>query len=65
MPRYRVVLQVDATVEVEVDAENEAEALERGREEAPRPSLCHHCSRKVEVAEFTENDDLDFVEEIN
>ena len=64
MPRYRVILQVDATVEVEVEADNKADALEKGRENAERPSLCHHCSREVEIAEFIDNDDIDYVEEI-
>lgn len=51
MKKYRVVLTVDATIFVEVDAENEAQAKELGLAKASMPHICHQCSRNVSIGD--------------
>lgn len=59
--KYRVLISVDATVSVVVDANSEAEAKEKAMEVADRPSICHQCSDQVEIGDLI--DVLDVVEE--
>lgn len=61
--KWRVLVAVDATVSVVVEAATEAEALEKGLDAAERPCICHQCSDQLEVGdciralEATEEDD--------
>lgn len=52
MNRYSVMFTVDASVTVDVDAENEEQAKERAWAQVSSPSVCHQCSREVEVGEI-------------
>jgi|GEM_PF-6084782 len=52
MNRYSVLITVDASISVEVEAENEEQAKDLALEKAHRPCICHQCSSKVYVGEI-------------
>ena len=54
MKKWAVTLLVDASVFVEVEAETEDEAKTKAWEQAPSPSVCHQCSRDLEIGEIYE-----------
>ncbi len=47
LKKWRVLVAVDATVSVVVEAATEEEALEKGLDAAESPCICHQCSRRV------------------
>lgn len=51
MPKFLVVGLVAANLSVEVDADDADAALESGVEAMPSPTVCWHCSQKLEVGE--------------
>ena len=51
MPKYRVTMLVDATVDVVVEAESEEEAKDKALINAYAPTLCHQCSDDLEVGD--------------
>lgn len=64
MPKYYVHVPWFATVTVEVTAKNKKEALKKGFEDA-YPSLCHQCSREVDLdggADFDRAEDVSLVD---
>jgi hypothetical protein len=52
MKTYSVLITVDASIVVKVEANSEEEAKEIAMEVAETPSICHHCTRRVEVGEL-------------
>lgn len=54
MKRYSVIVTVDASVYIEVDAENEDQAKEIAMEKVSSPCLCHQCSREVDIGDILE-----------
>lgn len=56
MTRYRVYLSATASHSVEVEADNEADAMDLGEQQGP-PSLCHQCARGVELGDFFANEE--------
>lgn len=54
MTRYSVMLPYHASVYVEVEAENEEDAIQKAWDDA-YPSVCCHCSKHVSIDEA--NDD--------
>jgi len=63
--KYRVTLIVDATVSVEVEADNKEQALSRAYAQAETPVLCHQCNEGIELNDVVpHSDDLDRVEEL-
>jgi hypothetical protein len=52
--KYRVLFTVGATVQVEVEADNEEEAKEKAWEVAEAPCLCHSCADQVETGDLIE-----------
>jgi hypothetical protein len=52
MPKYSVIITVDASIVVEVEAEDEEQAKELAMEQASRPGLCHQCSHELSVGEL-------------
>lgn len=52
MPKYAVVYvaTVDATVEVE--AEDEVEAMDKGDELFQNPNICAHCSHNMNMGDW-------------
>ena len=57
--KYSVAISVDATVHVDVEAESK-EAAERAAYKAARVSICHQCSRGLDVGDL--GDVLDVTE---
>lgn len=49
MKKYSVIITVDASIYIEVEAESEAQAREKAMESASEPCLCHQCSREVDI----------------
>ena len=54
MAKYEVILLVDATITVVVNAENEDDAKEKAMDTAAPPALCHHCSEQLSVNDVSE-----------
>ncbi len=54
MKTYSVLITVDASIFVKVKAENEEQAKILAMEKAPHPSVCHHCSREIEIGDLLE-----------
>lgn len=54
MKRYSVIITVDASVVVVVEAENEDQAKELAMEQANRPRVCNRCSGEVEIGDLME-----------
>jgi hypothetical protein len=52
MRRYSVIITVDASVTVEVDAENEEQAKELAMEQASHPCICHQCSNEIDIGDL-------------
>ena len=59
MPKYNVILTLDASMTVEVVAENEEEAMEIAMESAETPTLCCQCAQEVDL-----NDIIDAIEAV-
>ena len=57
MSKYRVLVTLDASTSVVVEADSEEQAKELAMEEATGCSLCYHCSRQVSLG-----DPLDAIE---
>lgn len=53
LKKFAVHMDVGASIVVEVDAASEDEAIDKAWTEAMLPSLCHHCSRNIDVHDFT------------
>jgi hypothetical protein len=51
MKKWLVRIPMYADALVEVEAENEAAAIERGWE-THHPTICHHCAQHIEISEF-------------
>jgi len=49
--KYDVVIAVDATIYITVDANSPEEAAEKGLEECSTPTLCSYCSREVALGD--------------
>jgi hypothetical protein len=62
MKKFRVMFSVDATVSVEVEAENRESAAEMAWEIASSPCLCHQCADEVETGDLIEVLDIAEVE---
>ena len=60
MKKWSVVLSVDATMIVEVEANTEEEAKDKAIETAGTPWLCHQCSRDLNIGDVM--DALEVVE---
>lgn len=52
MKKYSVLVTVDASIRVVVDAENEDQAKDIAMEKASRPSVCHHCARQLDIGDI-------------
>ena len=52
MKKWGVTVLIDASTFIEVEAETEAEAIEKALEEAYVPSICHHCSHELELGDI-------------
>jgi hypothetical protein len=50
--RYAVAYKATAWVTVYVEAEDEAEASDLADAEFSPPSLCYHCSSKIDLSDF-------------
>ena len=55
MTRYRVFLTATASYGVVVEAENEADAMDKAELEGA-PGLCHHCS-SIDLSDFEARED--------
>lgn len=65
MPRYTVSIPLHASTTYECDADSPEQALEKARDEAGSPGLCHQCSRECELGDVDEQHlDIDCVMEI-
>lgn len=51
MPTYTVTVSVDACVNVDVEADDEAQAKEKAMETVGRPHLCHQCARELQLGD--------------
>ena len=51
MSNYTVILLVDASLGAEVSADSAEEAMEKADEQVDVPTLCHHCSRELDVGD--------------
>jgi len=51
MPKYSVLISVDASITVEVEAPDEETAKELAFNTAECPSVCHYCSKYIQVGE--------------
>lgn len=51
MAKWNVTVLVDASVNVEVEADTEEEAKDKALQKAPTPNICHQCSDELEVGE--------------
>lgn len=49
--RFVVCISVDASITIEVDAENEEQAKELAMERVYVPGLCHQCAHQIEIGE--------------
>ena len=49
---YIVTLIASASVDVNVEAESRDEAIELAYQNSSSPSLCRHCSSKLDVGSF-------------
>lgn len=54
MKTYSVLLTVDASIVVQVEAESEDEAKDLASDIAEAPRVCHHCSRNIEIGDILE-----------
>jgi hypothetical protein len=61
--KYAVHMDVGASIVIEVDASSADEAIDRAWTEAHLPSLCHHCSRHLDLHDFTGIVDAEELEE--
>lgn len=52
MNKYAVIITVDASVCVEVEAENEEQAKELALNKVETPCLCHQCAREVQIGDI-------------
>jgi hypothetical protein len=52
--KYSVIISVDASVHVEVEADNEEQAKDLAMEKAGAPCLCHQCSSELDVGDLIE-----------
>ena len=50
--KYQVILTIDASIDIEVEADSEEEAEQLAYEKAKRPCLCHQCSREVQLGDI-------------
>lgn len=51
MSTYSVVISVDASIVVKVEADSEAEAKEKAFEQSSSPRLCHRCSHDLQLGD--------------
>lgn len=54
MRRYSVLITVDASIVVEVEATDEESAKEEAFSQASNPSVCHHCAKQVQLGDLLE-----------
>lgn len=57
MPKYRVHLTANASASIDVEAEDDRQAIEKAVDNAPG-SLCHQCAREVTLGDFDLNVDV-------
>ncbi len=51
MKKWGVTLIVDASIHIEVEAENAEEAKDKALSTAGSPGLCYQCSRELDVGD--------------
>lgn len=51
MKKWSVVLSVDATMIVEVEADSGEDAKDKALEVAGRPTVCHQCARDLSIGD--------------
>lgn len=56
--KYMVCVLIDASKTIEVEAESPEEAKEKAMNEIGVPSICHQCSREVELGDPIEASDV-------
>jgi hypothetical protein len=65
MKTYSVAVPLFATTVMKIKAASKQQALEKARERADTPSVCHECSRHIECGEVDfDNLTIDCVEEV-
>lgn len=52
LKKYYATFTVDATTSVEVFASSKEEAEEKAWNEIGRPSICHQCSREMDIGDI-------------
>ena len=64
--KYLVTLIVDASIRVEVEADSKQEAYDKALDNAFTPSICHQCSREIDLGDIIEpKNHLEYVDEID
>ena len=53
MTKYLVTLLLDASVTIEVEADDPLEAERLAEEQAEVPCLCYQCSEQMDLGDFT------------
>ena len=51
MKKWSVILSVDATIHVTVEAETAEEAKDKALDVAGSPRLCHQCAKDMDVGD--------------
>lgn len=54
MSRWQVVITVDASICVEVEADDAEQAKDRAWEQASVPGICHQCSDDITLGDLLE-----------
>ena len=62
MKRWRVFFSIGASTAVEVEADTRQGAIDRAYEEACPPTLCHHCSDRIELGDIVDAVDVEEVD---
>ncbi len=58
MAKYSVIIPWYCSVTINVEAETKEAALKKAVEQA-HPSLCHHCSREIEMGDMVDHADIE------
>lgn len=56
MKKFNVIVPIGATAMFEVEAETKEEAIKQVLENEYPPSVCHQCTKEVEIGEFYNED---------
>lgn len=51
MKKWSVILSVDATIRVTVEAETAEEAKDKALDVASAPRVCHQCAKEIDIGD--------------